>query len=137
MEKVIKGLECCVYDHCDPKDCPYFGRCTDDKQCSDVLLLDAANALKAQEPRMMTLEAAMSLRFDDVVYVELYPTGAIISAIVIDVIPRMPNSEIGLVQFRHIQEPTNNADLEYYNKTWRCWTSRPTNEQMEEVKWGE
>ena len=24
---------------------------------------------------------------------------------------------------------------DWYNKTWRCWTSRPTDEQREAVKW--
>ena len=90
---------------------------------------------KAQEPRVLTLEEVLELRFDDVVYVQLYPTNVVVSAIVLDVISQMPDGEIGIVQFRHTQEPINNADLSYYGKTWRCWTSRPTDAQREAIPW--
>jgi hypothetical protein len=30
---------------------------------------------------------------------------------------------------------TANADYDYYGKTWRCWTSRPTDEQREAAAW--
>jgi len=26
---------------------------------------------------------------------------------------------------------------EYYGKTWRCWTAKPTDKQMEDTKWNE
>ena len=93
--------------------------------------------LKSQEPRVMTLEEVLALKFDDVVYVEVVPTHAVLSAIVLDVIPKLPNIGIGVIQFRYA--PTwngiNNADLSYYGKTWRCWTSRPTEEQREATPW--
>ena len=109
--------------------CPYAGA-----GCA----IDATIAkLKAQEPRVMTLEEVLALKFDDVVYVEVVPTHAVLSAIVLDVIPKLPKIGIGVVQFRYA--PTwngiNNADLSYYGKTWRCWTSRPTNEQREATAW--
>lgn len=85
----------------------------------------------------MALEEVLAMKFDDVVYVEVVPTHAVLSAIVLDVIPKLPEIGIGVVQFRHA--PTwngiNNADLSYYGKTWRCWTSRPTDEQRKVVKW--
>ena len=98
---------------------------------------DILELLKEQKPRVMTLEEVLAMKFDDVVYVEVVPTHAVLSAIVLDVIPKLPEIGIGVVQFR--QAPTwngiNNADLSYYSKTWRCWTSRPTDEQRKAVKW--
>ena len=92
---------------------------------------------KAQEPRVMTLEEVLDMKFDDVVYLQVYPTNAVLSAIVIDVIPKLSEINVGVVQFRHGAgyNGINNADLSYYGKTWRCWTSRPTDEQREAVKW--
>ena len=29
----------------------------------------------------------------------------------------------------------DNYNTKEYGKTWRCWTSRPTDEQREAVKW--
>lgn len=83
----------------------------------------------------MTLEEILRLKFDDVVFFEMSVARVVISAIVIDVIEHMPDGDIGLIQFRHIQEPTNNADLEYYGKTWRCWTSRPDEKRRAETPW--
>ena len=97
--------------------------------------IERIGKLKAQEPHVLTLEEMFELRFDDVVYFEALRTNFVIGGIIIDVIPRMPNGEIGLVQFRHTQEPLNNADLEFYGKTWRCWSARPTDEQREAMKW--
>lgn len=100
-------------------------------------LTAVANMLKAQEPRVMLLEDVLELKYDDVVFLEVFPTKSVLSAIVIDVVSKLPEIDIGVVQLRFA--PTwngiNNADLTYYGKTWRCWTSRPTDEQREKVKW--
>ena len=98
---------------------------------------DALTLLKAQEPRVMTLEEVLDMKFDDVVYLQVNPTNVVLSAIVIDVIPKLPEINIGVVQFRHGAgyNGINNADLNYYGKTWRCWTSRPTDEQREATPW--
>ena len=135
--KVIKGLECCrAYDYkCDG--CPYAdGGGAEDGCYSDELKTDALTLLKAQEPRVMTLEELFLLRFDDVVYVEMYPALAIISAIVVDSIPWI-QGELGVLQIRCTQEPLANMDFAWYGKTWRCWTARPTDEQRKAVKWDE
>lgn len=104
-------------------------------RCKNEVKLSVNHWLQAQEPRVMTLEDVLKLRFNDVVYFEMAISSVAIPAIVIDVIEHMPDGEIGLLQLRHIQQPTNNADLEYYGKTWRCWTSRPTDEQREATPW--
>lgn len=46
LEKVIKGLECCITDGPDcPNDCPYIGDCNRKQLHTDALVF-----LKAQEP---------------------------------------------------------------------------------------
>ena len=144
-EQVIKGMEEVVRDFKDEIEgwgrytlreiyggisvnCDWYYRAM--QKCEAGLEL-----LKRDAPRVMTLEEVLHLKFDDVVFFELSVTGVVISAIVIDVIEHMPDGNIGLIQFRHIQEPTNNADLEYYGKTWRCWTDRPSKEQMQATPW--
>ena len=140
-EKVIKGLEHCLADEWQTcTGCPYNSGYTYDDphsgcQGSEEPMRDALALLKAREPRVLTLEDVLKLRFNDVVYFEMAISSVAIPAIVIDVIEHMPDGEIGLLQLRHIQQPTNNADLEYYGKTWRCWTSRPMKEEMEGTPW--
>ena len=97
----------------------------------------AIAALKAQDPRVMTYEEVLFLKFDDVVYFEVYQTKAIFSSIVIRVIPRIPDIEIGVVQFRQAAGYNGiyNAELSCYGETWRCWTSRPTEAQREATSW--
>ena len=123
-EKVIKGLGAVKETLEDMRD--KLGA----KWCEDAIAL-----LKAQEPRVMTLEDVLKLRFNEVVYFEMAISGVMIPAIVIDVIEHMPDGEIGLLQLRHIQQPASNADLEYYGKTWRVWDRMPTDEQRVKVKW--
>lgn len=60
-EKVIKGLKCCAYAQVEcfcPEDCPYHEYDTEDQDCIVVLHNNALDLLKAQEPRVMTLEEA-------------------------------------------------------------------------------
>lgn len=158
-EKVIKGLECCTQHgsmcglDCNGywgwtdgshtgmelfgeyrKKCTY-GNC--ETGCVKTLTKDALALLKAQEPRVMTLGEVLDLKFDDVVYLQVYPTNVVLSSIVVDVIPRIPEINTGVVQFRHAAgyNGINNADLDYYGKTWCCWTSRPTDKQKETIAW--
>ena len=72
------------------------GREEIDQTCYELL-----DYLHTQEPRVMTLDEVLALKFDDVVYVEVVPTHAVLSAIVLDVIPKLPKIGIGVVQFRY------------------------------------
>ena len=46
LEKVIKGLECCIKGDCRENACPYAL----DNACRKSLAIDALSLLKAQEP---------------------------------------------------------------------------------------
>lgn len=141
-EKVIDILGACGTDDCD--DCPLNG----DERCSgfvDVpveVLMDAITLLKEQEPRVLTLEEVCNLKYDDVVYYQGINTNSVESAIVLHGEKMVPEVNTRVVQFRHAGgtggwNGINNADLNGYGKKWRCWTSRPTPEQMKNTPWKE
>ena len=121
-EKVIKGLECCIirysddYARCD--ECPY------ESACGKRLKQDALALLKAQEPRVMTVDEVRTWvstpRIDrEPIWVEI--ENGVSAWIVSDEYWDMPIDA--------------NLSSDLYGKTWRCWTARPTDEQREAVKW--
>lgn len=115
LEKVIKGLEYIRdYD-------PMF-RVAHDDEFSKI----AANALallKAQEPKVMTLEEAKALEQDTVVWYEQHgPDGDYITAMVADGREFIGNASMGV-------------NLRYLDESERLWTSRPTDEQREATPW--
>ena len=73
---------------------------------------DALELLKAQEPRVLTLEEAQHA---EVVWVEEMETCNIYPCIV--------------------KNNMNDSKLYKYGIQWRVWTSRPTDEQRKAVKW--
>ena len=86
----------------------------------------AIEALTAQEPRVMTLAEALAA---DYVYLEIklhssLPCNCCILAVDPDggILPLHK----GFCAY---------LDGEDYGIDWRCWTSRPTDEQREAVKW--
>ena len=82
--------------------------------------------LKAQEPRVMTLAEALAA---DYVYLEIrlharLPCDCCILAV---------DPDGGILPLK--KGFAGYLDGEEYGETWRCWTSRPTDEQREAVKW--
>ena len=134
-EKVIKGLEYHLKELTVGKtcyECPYCG----DNSCEIQLIANAISLLKEQEPRVLTLEELKTIGDKDAVYLE---------TIVMNL--GEPNVKPAIYQ-------PDNSDDEYvcvvstwfksgfysphnYLKSWRCWSSRPTDEQREAVKWYE
>ena len=128
-EKVIKGLECCIEqglsDGADCRKCSYYttsARLT----CWISLLYNAHELLKAQEPRVMTLE---DVEEGKPYWLEM--RGAISEYVICNL------NDHGDSAFLDFATQFGNKTLESdgYGKTWRCWTSRPTDKQMEAVKW--
>ena len=127
LQKTIKGLRC----HSEPKfgpdeyfceTCPY-----DEATCGLDVPNDALSLLKAQEPRVMTLEEAA---VSDFCYVE-YSTGDIIPAFVRFAVMA------GEIKSYKIQTDLGHSYFcaDKYGKILRCWTSRPTDAQREATPW--
>ena len=116
-EKVIKGLECCmVGDGHSPKCeiCPYATIGDDTCQTMDALFGDALALLKAQEPRLVTESDFDGA--DEYGYIPVWTEekdGDMYCECILRVAIPDPD-DIGVVGY---------------------WTSRPTDEQREAVKW--
>lgn len=130
-EKVISGLEeLRVVYHSEqilhPKDFV--------NQHDMGLIEDALALLKAQEPRVMTAEDMWTLKFNDTVIIEQKIPPLLIPAIVRDNIKYDHCLEVLQVVTASMDGGAN-ADYDYYGKTWRCWTSGPTDAQREKEPW--
>lgn len=129
LEKVIQGLECWLDDdaHCPDDDCPYMKRLVCDQA---AILHDAISLLKAQEPRVFDAdEIVLSAEPSGWLWLEMkngrcgeaYKAGRTIGGFI--------NFGNGFYPFFTSLFP------EDYGKTWRCWTSRPGDEQREATQW--
>lgn len=137
-EKVIMGLECCLANG---YNCPYES--TDEEidkvtSCTTYLMKDALALLKAQEPRVMTLEELAGAQKTPVwretkrAHKDLYNGWMLAHDIQRG--QGITGTRLGMT------EPNGRVGwykLDDYGKTWRCWTDRPTYEQMKETKWDE
>ena len=136
-EKVIKGLETCSAGEWnstggrDHTDCPYYPAGYTGCTCK-LLMRDALALLKAQEPRVMTLEKAQTaLHNDDVVWVEL--KDKIICGGI-----RMDETDYFTMQNGDVLDVTDfdsEESAEMYGKEVRCWTSRPDQATREATPW--
>lgn len=125
-DKVIEGLEFTLVESCWDADRAF------DEQLMIEAVTDAITLLKAQEPRVMTLkEAQTALHNDTVVWVEL--KGKLICAGI-----HMDGTDYFMMQNDDVLDVTDfdsGEGAEAYGKQARCWTSRPTKEQRQAVKW--
>lgn len=102
-----------------------------------TLINDATELLRAQEPRVMTFTEVkehynLPLVFvDDLDAQEDYYQD--IQPLYFD----FPNPTPWDVHWRNSDKVRTYLDKweDRYNKTWRCWTGKPTDEQREAVKW--
>ena len=137
LEKAIMGLSShgnsdCEYDK--ETMCPYWG----ENHCSSHLCLDALALLKAQEPRVMIWQDVIGaviqckplyIEMKDIDYEE---PGGNRWAMVTQYGDSLTNGMICAMS-SYITRETLFKD--WYNKTWRCWTSKPSLKQMEETPW--
>ena len=133
-EKVIKGLEICIRvrdNELCPYDCPYR---KDICYGTVGLMNDALSLLKAQEARVMTLEEIEDA-LDNVVWLDIPGAENLADGFSLIMAYSRKNGFV-LLDSPFGDNPSQDR-FEYtdYNKTWRCWTSRPTDEQREAVKW--
>ena len=126
LQKTIKGLRC----HSEPKfgpdeyfceTCPY-----DEATCGLDVPNDALSLLKAQEPRVMTLEEVKALPVESDVWIE---TEYYVGKITIFAATINTKGLRGVM----VYGSHKTYDYEAYNKLWRCWTARPTDEQRKAV----
>lgn len=125
LEKVIEGLEEMLEES-------KYNDSVQYNPWADTKTLEAALAmLKSQGPRVMTLEEINAVKQNDVL---VYESNAAFKAIFHFIVTEgVVDNELRIkTEFERIDMA---APLETYNRVWRCWTSRPTDEQREAVKW--
>lgn len=139
-EKVIKGFTCCDgaavhLGHCQ-EDCPYFGESERADECVEKLHSDALSLLKAQEPRVITL---VELWYMEHKPVFLQRKNSLLYMVEPAIVLKTERCYIPSLGDSYILMRENKIHDKYwacgYNVTWRCWTSRPTDEQRKAVKW--
>lgn len=128
-EKVIEGLECCILH--DPDDKPRCEICPYDGACLNRLKHDVLQLLKAQEPRVLTLEEVEAMPYGHV----LIETDKSDSLRWLDALLFCRNTNFTF-DFITLEGRARLLGTDY-NREWRCWTSKPTEEQRKAVKWDE
>lgn len=93
-----------------------------------LVIDDAIALLEAQEPRVLTLEEVKMLDRDYYYLESMRSPGKELREIV-------GAYGITCVTWPSITWARQTMGDSGYGKTWRCWTSRPTNEQREAVPW--
>ena len=127
LDKTIQGLTFCLKESikvaCDG--CPYRGG-----GCMDDLMSDALSLLQAQEPRVMTLDEVHKMAWD-YCYLE--------EEVIKDKVLQIYSGKyrIKCITWSSIASCALTFGDEAYGKRWRCWTSRPTDEQREAAPWVE
>ena len=90
--------------------------------------------LKAQEPRVLTLEEVLSSP-DTMIWVdEIWNDEN--SAEQYALIENFTYENCYVI-LRFFDGSSSEESTHYYNEKWRCWTSRPTKEQREATPWKE
>ena len=98
-----------------------------------AMMLDVIRyLLTAQQPRVLTLEEVRKL--------QSLRDGAIWLEVGKGMFPALPEMAMPELMFFIAIPPTNYktyCEWEWYNKTWRCWSAQPTEEQREATPWDE
>ena len=129
--KVIKGLECCMADKICSSKCPYKGQCDDGGYYYSRAIEEAIELLKAQEPRVLTLDEVKASTGKDLI-LEYSPWECVDSIVTAATIEGCGSKGMSFVA-------SVACDYTAYNRKhslgWRCWSARPTDEQRKAVKW--
>ena len=138
IQDVIQALEKCIkQDTCDQ--CRYYGICGEEEDAIMPLLKDALALLKAQQPRVLTLEEVFerSKHMDeDAVWIEFEDEDGdmVVNPAILS--NSKPIFEAEYIIVAALRWEKKYFPLGTYGKKWRCWTSRPTDEQRKAAKWG-
>lgn len=145
-DKVIKGLEACVYGNC--ISCPYSDICSASAEFNQ-LANDALALLKEQEPHVLSRDEMIEAgKNHEAVYVE-EGAGRCFWGLAVEGIepPEKGYNYPGGVLFNVIDADGGMWDGDFYLMCsvypevkphpmgWRAWSAKPTQKQMREVRW--
>lgn len=135
LEKTIRGLQCHSepkqsLDECFCETCPY-----DELTCGLDVPNDALSLLKAKIPRVMTLEEVAELEEHQFVWIE--PKNSDEPLYFLEIVQLCGIVSINMEISLNTPSSIYFVYTKNYNKNYRFWSSRPTDEQRSEVKWDE
>ena len=127
LEKVLYALKCGATDSpstCDG--CSYYNA---EWCCCNIkhIMKDALALLKAQMPRVMTLDELYACNEGDCLY---YQCEGVFDGNVLYI-----RSEVGFYVDLRAAIHRFTCDPSLYGSLWRCWTSRPSPELMASTPW--
>ena len=129
LEIILNGIEevrnsgiQCPLENVEPHRCFHF---------PEELIDDIVSLLKAQEARLLTLDEVMAHNNQDgCVWIQWRSNSVAASFIFTE------DNWVKVSSSYQYKEPKFTwVRNDNYGKTWICWTSRPTDEQREAVKW--
>lgn len=126
LEKTIKSLEHCYKGKCvyeDGERCPYERI----SACTKAVLSNAIELLKEKQPRLLTLE---EVKQAEVVWNEWTSVDGFVECMMFDRV-----DADGDYRFTEKLGSQIYFEPSEYNESWRCWSARPTDEQMKETEW--
>lgn len=129
FEKVMQGL----LHHITPipcDGCPYDDA---DPHCSQRLAEDALALLKAQEPRVLTLDEVLNA--EDFVWAEIWTPGDRRWCLIYARINKSIYDDILMLHEDNGFRWTRLESKYNMNGGWRCWSARPTEEQRRNTPW--
>jgi len=142
-EKVMRGLECCILkdpdDRSDCEKCPYHNTgVITNAPCFNGMMAQVLALLKEQEPKLMTLDEVLTA--EDFVWAEIYtPNKWSWCLIYVKISPVVSNDEIVKIEedcgIGWTKSKADYGKRGFLDGGWRCWTSRPSPEQMRDTKW--
>ena len=127
LRKVLKAWECCKnpFDRICEK-CPFEKECCHDG-IPDFVVAKAIELLKEQEARVMTLDEVKAFDWDYCYLEEERSPGNEYRAVCGDY--ALTCITWPCIASMRTQHGDNN-----YEKKWRCWTAKPTDEQRKAAK---
>lgn len=137
LENVLYALHCRAID-C-PATCAECAYYVPKWSCCNLrqIMRDSLDLLKAQEPRVMTLEEVLNA--DDFVWAEIYtPHKWSWCVIHVKIFPVVGNDEIVKIEedcgTGWTKSKADYGKRGFLDGGWRCWTARPTEEQRKVVE---
>ena len=127
-EKIKIGLQCIIDGTVRCESCGYAIDKHGHYSCKQNCASDALTLLKAQEPRVMTLEEVKAFEWDYCYLEEERLPGKEYRRICGDYV-------LTCITWPYIASMRIQHGDDNYGKKWRCWSAKPTDEQRQDVKW--
>lgn len=142
MEKIVKGIECHrkkiqTTNSVSCLECPYSEPNPIREWCMSGLMDDIYAMLKEQEARVITREELQQFEGSPCWFES---SGTYMGKDGFWIIPAVFRTFYAGIIMSYTSvldgvEDYGELGLSAYNKTWRCWTTKPTTEQRQAVKW--